>query len=67
MVIDAETDLILGAALLGHESGEVLAALQMAMLGDLPYQRVRDAVITHPTMAEGLNLIFDSVAAQLPG
>lgn len=60
-VIDADTDLILGAALLGHDAGEVIAALQMAMLGGLRYQQVRDAVITHPTMAEGLNLLFDSL------
>jgi probable pyridine nucleotide-disulfide oxidoreductase len=67
VLIDRETDEILGAALLGHEAGEVLAAVQMSMLGHLPYQRVRDAVITHPTMAEGLNLLFDTVAQQAPG
>jgi probable pyridine nucleotide-disulfide oxidoreductase len=66
-VIDQQTDEILGVALLGHASGEVLAAVQMAMLGRLPYQRVRDAVITHPTMAEGLNLLFDTVGQELPG
>jgi probable pyridine nucleotide-disulfide oxidoreductase len=66
VLIDRETDEILGASLLGHESGEVLAAVQMAMLGHLPYQQVRDAVITHPTMAEGLNLLFDTVGTQVP-
>ena len=66
VLIDDATDEILGAALLGHESGEVLAAVQMAMLGHLPYQRLRDAAITHPTMAEGLNLLFDTVAKQAP-
>ncbi|PFG39971.1 pyruvate/2-oxoglutarate dehydrogenase complex dihydrolipoamide dehydrogenase (E3) component [Georgenia soli] len=60
-VVDAATDRILGVALLGHGSGEVLSAVQMAMLGGLPYQQVRDAVITHPTMAEGLNLLFDTL------
>lgn len=60
-VIDAQTDRILGAALLGRGSGEVIAAIQMAMLGDLTWQQVRDAVITHPTMAEGLNLLFDTL------
>jgi pyruvate/2-oxoglutarate dehydrogenase complex dihydrolipoamide dehydrogenase (E3) component len=67
VVIDAETDRVLGATLLGHAAGEVLAGLQMAMLGGLPYQRVRDALITHPTMAEGLNLLFDTVGQELPG
>lgn len=60
-VVDAETDQILGAALLGHSGGEVIAAIQLAMLGGLPYQRVRDAVLTHPTMSEGLNLLFDTL------
>jgi len=55
-VVDADTDLILGAALLGHNAGEVISALQMAMLGGLRYQQVRDAVLTHPIMGEGLNL-----------
>lgn len=62
--MDADTDLILGAALLGHNAGEVISALQMAMLGGLPYQRVRDAVLTHPTMGEGLNLLFDALDHQ---
>jgi len=60
-VVDAGTDQILGVALFGHGSGEVLAAVQMAMLGGLTYQQVRDAVITHPTMAEGLNLLLDAL------
>jgi hypothetical protein len=52
--------------LLGHGSGEVISAIQIAMLGGLPYQRVRDAVLTHPTMAEGLNLLFDTLDDQPP-
>ena len=65
-VIDAQTDRILGVALLGHGSGEVVAAVQMAMLGGLRYQQVRDAVITHPTMGEGLNLLFDTLDDSQP-
>lgn len=60
-VIDAHSEEILGVAILGHEGGEVIAAVQMAMLGGLRYQQVRDAPITHPTMAEGLNLLLDAV------
>jgi probable pyridine nucleotide-disulfide oxidoreductase len=60
-VVDCDTDLILGAALLGLNAGEVISTLQMAMLGGLPYQQVRDAVLTHPTMGEGLNLLFDAL------
>jgi probable pyridine nucleotide-disulfide oxidoreductase len=65
-VIDAQTDRILGVALLGDGSGEVVAAVQMAMLGGLRYQQVRDAVITHPTMGEGLNLLFDTLDDSQP-
>lgn len=57
-VVDRGTGQILGVSLLGHEASEVIAVVQMAMLGGLPYQRVRDAVIAHPTMAEGLQLLF---------
>ena len=57
-IIDIDTDLILGAALFGPEAGEAISVVQMAMLGGMPYTSVRDAVISHPTMGEGLNLLF---------
>jgi pyruvate/2-oxoglutarate dehydrogenase complex dihydrolipoamide dehydrogenase (E3) component len=57
-VVDAETDRILGAAILGIEGGEVVSVLQMAMVGELPYQVLRDAVIAHPTLAESINNLF---------
>ncbi|GAA1756950.1 mercuric reductase [Pseudarthrobacter sulfonivorans] len=57
-VVDRDTDLILGAALLSAEASEVIGVVQMAMLGGLRHQQVRDAVITHPTMTEGLQLLF---------
>ncbi|WP_425859791.1 dihydrolipoyl dehydrogenase family protein [Arthrobacter sp. TWP1-1] len=57
-VVERGSDQILGVSLLGHDSSEVIAVVQMAMLGKLPYQRLRDAVIAHPTMAEGLQLLF---------
>lgn len=52
---------ILGFAMIGAEAGEVMAAVQMAMLADLPYPRVRDAILAHPTMAEGLGPLFSNV------
>ena len=61
-VVDAASDAILGVALLGHDSGEVMTAVHMAMLGGLRYPQVRDAVIAHPTMGEGLNLLFDTLS-----
>jgi pyruvate/2-oxoglutarate dehydrogenase complex dihydrolipoamide dehydrogenase (E3) component len=57
-VVDAETDRILGVAVFGLEGGEVAAALQVAMMGDLPYTVLRDAVLPHPTLAESLNNLF---------
>ena len=57
-VVDAGTDRVLGAAILGVEGGEVAAVLLTAMLGDLPYTALRDAVIAHPTLAESLNNLF---------
>lgn len=57
-VIDRDTNRVLGAALLGTEGSEVIAVVQMAMLAGLDYAAVRDAIITHPTMAEGLTLLF---------
>ena len=61
IISDARTDLILGAAIIGAEASEVVTSIQMAMLGGLRWQQVRDAVITHPTMSEGLNIVLDSL------
>ncbi|MFF4889353.1 dihydrolipoyl dehydrogenase family protein [Micromonospora chersina] len=63
-VIDSHTDRILGAALLGAEAGEVITSVQLAMLAGMPYPALRDAVITHPTMTEGLNLLFAQLAPE---
>jgi pyruvate/2-oxoglutarate dehydrogenase complex dihydrolipoamide dehydrogenase (E3) component len=57
-VVDAETDRILGAAVLGLEGGEVASVLQVAMMGNLPYTALRDGVFSHPTLAESLNNLF---------
>jgi pyruvate/2-oxoglutarate dehydrogenase complex dihydrolipoamide dehydrogenase (E3) component len=54
-------DQILGFTMIGSEAGEVMAVVQTAMLARLPYPRLRDAVITHLTMAEGLGPLFSSV------
>jgi pyruvate/2-oxoglutarate dehydrogenase complex dihydrolipoamide dehydrogenase (E3) component len=57
-VVDADTNLVLGAAVLGLEGGEVMAVLQMAMMGKVPYTAIRDGVFAHPTLAESLNNLF---------
>jgi pyruvate/2-oxoglutarate dehydrogenase complex dihydrolipoamide dehydrogenase (E3) component len=54
-------DQILGFTMIGSEAGEVMAVVQTAMLAKLPYPRLRDAVIAHLTMAEGLGLLFSNV------
>jgi pyruvate/2-oxoglutarate dehydrogenase complex dihydrolipoamide dehydrogenase (E3) component len=57
-VVDAETEEILGAAVLGIEGGEIMAVFQMAMMGHLKYGVLHDAVFAHPTLAESLNNLF---------
>jgi len=57
-VVDQETNQILGAAVLGIEGGEVMAVLQTAMMGKLPYAALRDGTFAHPTLAESLNNLF---------
>lgn len=57
-ILDAVSDRILGFAMLGPGAGEVIAVVQTAMLAGLPYSALRDAIYTHPTMAEGLNVLF---------
>jgi pyruvate/2-oxoglutarate dehydrogenase complex dihydrolipoamide dehydrogenase (E3) component len=61
VLVDPETRQLLGAAVLGIEGGEVMAALQLAMMGNLPYDRIRDAVFAHPTLAESLNNLFSTL------
>ncbi len=61
VLIDAKNDQILGAAILGMEGGEIMAMLQIAMMGKLKYQQLRDGVFAHPTLAESLNNLFAEV------
>ena len=64
VLISESDDRILGFTMIGSDAGEVMAAVQTAMLADLPYHRLRDAVITHLTVAEGLGPLLSSVAAR---
>jgi len=56
-----DDDHILGFTMIGSEAGEVMAVVQTAMLAKLPYSALRDAILTHPTTAEGLNALFGNV------
>jgi pyruvate/2-oxoglutarate dehydrogenase complex dihydrolipoamide dehydrogenase (E3) component len=57
-IVGAETKQNLGAAILGVEGGEVMSALEIAMMGKLPYTSLRDGIFAHPTLAESLNNLF---------
>jgi pyruvate/2-oxoglutarate dehydrogenase complex dihydrolipoamide dehydrogenase (E3) component len=52
---------ILGFTMIGADADGLMATMQMAMLANLPYSRIRDAVFAHPTMAEGLGSLFSNV------
>lgn len=57
-IVDADTNEILGAAVLGIEGGEIMSVIETAMMGKLPYTALRDATYAHPTLAESLNNLF---------
>ena len=59
-VVDAETDLILGAAIIGVDGGEIAAQLQIAMMGGVTASVLREGIWSHPTRAEALNRLFAS-------
>ncbi len=61
VLVDAASDRILGFTAFGVGAGEILAVVQVAMLGGLPYTILRDAIFTHPTLPEGLITLFLAV------
>ena len=66
VLIAANGDQILGFTMIGPEAGEVMPVVQTAMLARLPYTTLRDAVLAHPTMAEGLGGLLSNVP-EAPG
>ena len=62
VVVSANDDRILGFTMIGSEAGEVMAAIQTAMLAELPYMKLRDAVIAHLTIAEGFGPLFGTLS-----
>jgi pyruvate/2-oxoglutarate dehydrogenase complex dihydrolipoamide dehydrogenase (E3) component len=58
VIVDAETEQILGAAMLTVDGGEMASMVQIAMMGKLPYTALRDATWSHPTWSEALNNVF---------
>jgi pyruvate/2-oxoglutarate dehydrogenase complex dihydrolipoamide dehydrogenase (E3) component len=57
-IVDADTNQILGAAILGLEGGEIMSAVEIALMGKLPYTALRDGTFAHPTLTESLNNLF---------
>jgi pyruvate/2-oxoglutarate dehydrogenase complex dihydrolipoamide dehydrogenase (E3) component len=59
-LVEADGDRILGFTGFGVGAGEILSSVQIAMLAGLPYTALRDAILTHPTLGEGLIPLFSS-------
>jgi pyruvate/2-oxoglutarate dehydrogenase complex dihydrolipoamide dehydrogenase (E3) component len=62
-LVEADSDRILGFTAFGIGAGEVMSAVQIAMIAGLPYTALRDAVLTYPTLVEGLIPLSSSVAS----
>nr|WP_295931678.1 mercuric reductase [uncultured Dyadobacter sp.] len=60
-IVEADTGKILGAAVLAEQGGEIITVLQMAMLGGIKWQQIRDGMFAHPTYSESLNNLFMSL------
>jgi len=56
--VDGSSDRIVGFAMLGPNAGEVTSVVQAAMWAGLPFTSLRDGILIHPTMSEGLNSLF---------
>ena len=65
VVVARDDDRILGFTMIGSQADEVMVVVQTAMLANLPYPKLRDAIITHPTIAEGLGPLLSNVPRSL--
>lgn len=63
-LVAADSDRILGFAMFGAEAGDVMTTVQTAMLAGMPYTGLRDAIIAHPTMVEGVNALFARIPSR---
>jgi pyruvate/2-oxoglutarate dehydrogenase complex dihydrolipoamide dehydrogenase (E3) component len=63
-IVSPTDDRILGFTMIGDEAGEIMAVVQMAILAEMPYQQLRDAILAHPTMTEGLGSLLLNVPAR---
>jgi pyruvate/2-oxoglutarate dehydrogenase complex dihydrolipoamide dehydrogenase (E3) component len=58
VLVDPDTNMILGASILSSEGAEIMSMIQIAMMGKLPYTALRDGIFAHPSYAEALNNLF---------
>jgi pyruvate/2-oxoglutarate dehydrogenase complex dihydrolipoamide dehydrogenase (E3) component len=61
-LVDENDDRILGFTMIGAAAGEVMAAVQTAMIAELPFSSLANAALAHPTMAEGLSMLFSNAS-----
>ena len=66
MLMEKTSDRIIGFSAFGAEASELMAVVQTAMLGHLPFTALRDALFTHPTAAEGLTVLLADVDSRAP-
>jgi pyruvate/2-oxoglutarate dehydrogenase complex dihydrolipoamide dehydrogenase (E3) component len=59
-LVEIDGNLILGFTAFGVDAGEIMSSVQIAMIAGLPYTALRDAILAHPTLLEGLNPLFSS-------
>jgi pyruvate/2-oxoglutarate dehydrogenase complex dihydrolipoamide dehydrogenase (E3) component len=64
ILVDTTSDRILGFTMFGSGAGEIMTTVQIAMLSGTPYPALRDAVVAHPTMSEGLVIVLFAVPAK---
>ena len=65
-LVEVNTDRVLGFTAFGLGAGEILSSVQIAMLAGLPYTALRDGILTHPTLVEGLIPLFSSEPSSCP-
>jgi len=58
--VEIDGDRILGFTAFGVDAGEIMSSVQIAMIAGLPFTALRDAILAHPTLLEGLNSLFSA-------
>jgi len=62
-LVETDGDRILGFTAFGVGAREIMSGVQIAMIAGLPYTALRDAILAHPTLLEGLGPLFASTAS----